>query len=1013
MGAHGYGAIKMIHDSTTLRSLIGKDAKLIHGEKRFQLAIESRPPCTQNCPAGINVKGYVSLVANKRYEDALELIRENNPFPGICGRVCTHPCEANCQRSEVDAPLSIKALKRFVADYEVSRKKAGSQRYPVRYDEKIAVIGSGPAGLTTAVDLVKLGYTVTVFEAMEKAGGMLAWGIPEFRLPRKVLQRELGIITSWGVEIRTRVKVEDPGQLLTEGFHAVVVAAGSWKGLPLKIEGEELGGVVDCLEFLRSVYRRELKEIGGTVVVLGGGDSAFDAARTALRLGAGKVIIAYRRTENEMPATSSEVREAKEEGIEVVTLCIPKRIVGEGRVTGIELLRAELGELDESGRRRPVALEGSEFVLDCDIVIPAIGARPEFPDIERKGITLSKRGLVQVDEHFRSSRDRIYAVGDVVRGPSTIVDVIGDAHHCAATIHSELRGVVGEEFIRAYTERKGEKPGVVVLGNVIEPKPRQEIPVLPAEERRQCFEEMKCGYSELVALRESSRCQRCGSCGECHVCLPTCDSKQVVASLDGRDFLLKLPCELSRELYEGNGEEWSLVASGKRKEFLLRPLTPVVDPKLCIACGRCEEACSYRAVRVGLKAGGVAYAYIDHDVCRSCGRCVLSCPTGAISLDLYSDTNIQEQIKSSIRKNNGIAVFASYWDLLGTDEPSNAVELMCSMGVTPWLIIQALAFGAKGVLVLHSDTGDEHYLPVEYDVEEQVKSTKEILELAGVEPERVMCSVFSPGFYRLIIKDFGARLNSKGLEPYAPLTKDEENRLPPGRVGRELFLVELLAAREGNVVSPLNLLSKVLEGARLPELREMLESVARLVAVFGIEYGNCTRKAEQHEEVVVASIEGYRDIKGYLKNLKNGDRKLDVVVLPSLVVRTFPSRRFRAARGLRVGFLGGSSGDWKPFYDAMTIIVFAIPGCEFVLLGDMDCGATDWKWPDAEARRKAMDVFKAAGDRNIDIIITPSVGCLTHMRACNRPGAWRHSPVEVIDPYSFIVSFLEGGAGDE
>jgi len=848
---------------------------------------------------------------------------------------------------------------------------------------------------------------------MEKAGGMLAWGIPEFRLKRKVLQRELDTISSWEVKIRTQAKIEDPGRLLTEGFDAVVVAAGSWKGLPLKIEGEELEGVVDCLDFLRSVYRREVKQIEGTVVVLGGGDSAFDAARTALRLGACKVIIAYRRTENEMPATSSEVREAKEEGIEVMTLCIPKRIVGEGRVTGIELLRAELGELDESGRRRPVTIEGSEFVLDCDLVIPAIGARPELPDIERKGIILSKRGLVQVDEHFRSSRDSIYAVGDVVRGPSTIVDVIGDAHHCAATIHSELRGVVGEEFIRAYTERRGEKPGVVVLGNVTWPKPRQEIPVLPAEERRQCFEEMECCYSELVALRESSRCRRCGSCGECHVCLPTCDSKQVVGSLDGRDFLLKLPCELSRELYEGNGEGWSLASNGKRKELLLRPLTPVVDPTLCIACGRCEEACSYRAVRVGLKAGGVAYAYIDHDVCRSCGRCVLPCPTGAISLDLYSDSTIQQAIQNSIKKNHGIAVLASYWDLLGTDEPSNAVELMCSVGVTPWLIIQALASGAKGVLVLHSDTGDGHYLPVDYDVEEQVKSTKEILEVAGVESERVMRSVFSPGFYRQIIKDFGARLDARGLKSYDPLTNDEENRLPPGRVGRELFLMELLAAREGKDVSPLNLLSKVLEGARLPDIREMLESVARLITVFGIEYGNCTRKADQHEEVVVASIEGYRGIKEYLENLENGDEKLDVVVLVSHIMRAFPSRRFRAAGGLRVGFLGGSSGDWKPFYDAMTVIISAIPDCSFVMLGDMDCGATGWERPDAEARRKAMDVFKTAGDRNVDIIITPSVACLTHMRACNRPGAWRHSSVEVMDIYSFIVSFLEGGAGDE
>ncbi|MCK4613192.1 MAG: FAD-dependent oxidoreductase, partial [Thermoplasmata archaeon] len=552
----------MINNTEQLLSLLGNDeAELIHGDERYQLTIETRPHCTQNCPAGINVKGYVNLIANRRYAEALELIREMNPFPGICGRVCTRPCEINCN-PDLDEPLSIKALKRFVADYEVSRMPADIERYQVRYREKVAVIGSGPAGLTTALDLVRLGYAVTVFEAMNKAGGMLTWGIPEFRLPRNVLEREIGIIESMGVEIRTGKRIEDPTSLFSEGYNAVVIAAGSWKGLPLEIEGEDLEGVVDCLEFLRMVSRRELRKLSGRVVVIGGGESAIDASRTALRFGADAVTLAYRRTENEMPAEDKEICDTREEGAEIMTLAIPKRIIGDGRVEGIEFLRAELGDLDESGRRRPIPIRGSEFVLECDCIIPAISARPGVPEFKDRGICFNEKGLIDVDEAYQSCTEGIFAVGDAVRGPSTIVDVIGSAHRCAASIHAFL----GSEHPRFQEFSQGTRAGAIVHKAHHRPKHRHPIPTLSLDERlecfqdneRQCFVEIEDVYSELVAVDEASRCFRCGPCEECQVCLPNCTEKQVVGSLDGKEFLLKVPCELSREVHEGKKDNWEL-----------------------------------------------------------------------------------------------------------------------------------------------------------------------------------------------------------------------------------------------------------------------------------------------------------------------------------------------------------------------------------------------------------------------------------------------------------------------
>jgi len=345
------------------------------------------------------------------------------------------------------------------------------------------------------------------------------------------------------------------------------------------------------------------------------------------------------------------------------------------------------------------------------------------------------------------------------------------------------------------------------------------------------------------------------------------------------------------------------------------------------------------------------------------------------------------------------------------DSGPAVVELMCSVGLTPGLIIQAFSSGAKGVLVLHRDPWNEHYLGIDYDVDDVVSSTREIMMVAGMDPEKLMSSLFSREFTGRIVEDFRARLDSRGLEAYGLLSDEEQAGLPTGRIGRQLLQLELLAEQKGRQVSPLLLEGKVLKAAGLPNVLEMLSAIDILAAKLCIDFGKCSDRADQGEEVVVATPEGYRMIMEYLGE----GGKASVTVLPSRIAEGLSQLSFKAARPQKVGFLGGpaaTAGD-SPFFTALNTILEAIPGCELVNLGPMDCGATGWRKPDARTREKAMAVYRKAEEAGVSLILTPSADCLTHLKACNRPGAWRHSSVELVDPYSFILSRLEGGGSGE
>ena len=418
-------------------------------------------------------------------------------------------------------------------------------------------------------------------------------------------------------------------------------------------------------------------------------------------------------------------------------------------------------------------------------------------------------------------------------------------------------------------------------------------------------------------------------------------------------------------------------------------------------------------MRVGLKAGGVAYSYIDHDVCRSCGRCVLSCPSGAISLPLYSQHRLQEQLEHSIRKNNGIAVIASYWDLISLKEELPAVELMTSTGVTPALLIQALASGAKGVLLFHKESWAQHYLPVESDVEDMVEDTRDILAVVGVDPDRVVASLFTPGSAHQAVSDFAARLEEKGLEPYTSSTQTFHSTLPQGGLGRELALLKELASQEGRQVSPLLLEGMVLKGAGLPDTLTMLESIELLSERLdlGLGFGEGTDKADRGEDIIVATPEGHQAILEY--QASGEDKEHRVSLLPQLIASKISSMEFDRTEAVTVAILNPNPESERGFMEPLQRILEQIPNCELITLEEWDCGQTGWKEPNAESRRKAMSVYRAAQKAGAKLIVTASAACLTHLLATNRPGAWRHSPVEVVDVYSFICSRLKGGEGCE
>ncbi|MEI7833001.1 MAG: FAD-dependent oxidoreductase, partial [bacterium] len=463
-------------------------------------------PCQNACPAGVNIPGYVALIAAGRPRDAYNLVRKENPFPAICGRVCTHPCESKCRRSQLDEPLAICDLKRYAADYVFNNEEPYMDLVFPQKPESVGIIGAGPSGLTCAYYLARLGYSVTVYEAESVAGGMLAYGIPEYRLPKAILAKEIRLLEQVGVNIQTSVEVGKDISFaeLKEKHSAIYIAIGTQFPNKINIPGEELDGVYHGLNFLRDVALGRPVTVGKNVVVIGGGSTAFDTARTALRMGAAKVTVIYRRQIEDMPADEREIDEAIEEGVEILPLTAPIEFIGNGKIEGIRCAQMELSGYDEAGRRKPRQVKGDGFVLTADMVIPAVSQHSDLPFIDKGEVELTQWGTLVTDsETMMTSMRGVFAGGDAVRGPDVVIQAIADGKKTAVSIDRFLGGA-----------------GVLNTGEAIDiPTGADEKEVVEherfalryrdAETRTRDFNEVVVGFHKLNAIAEAMRCLRC------------------------------------------------------------------------------------------------------------------------------------------------------------------------------------------------------------------------------------------------------------------------------------------------------------------------------------------------------------------------------------------------------------------------------------------------------------------------------------------------------------------------
>ncbi|MEE3492565.1 FAD-dependent oxidoreductase, partial [Ruminococcus sp.] len=579
-------------------------------------------PCQLNCPARTDCQGYVGLIANGEYDSAIKLIKNKIPLPASIGRVCPHPCEKACRRKNVEEPINIAQLKAFAADIDLN-KDSYLPDVMVRTGKKVAIIGGGPAGLTAAYYLNIMGHSVTVYDMMDKMGGMLRYGIPQYRLPKEVLDKEIGIIEKSGVKLVNNVKLGEDFTIesLKAENDAVIVAVGAWQSSSMHTPGEDLEGVYGGIDFLRAVIKRNPPEIGARVAICGGGNTAMDACRTAVRLGAKEVYVIYRRTRAEMPADALEIDEAEEEGVIYKFLTNPISFNGEnGKLKSVTLQIMELGEPDASGRRRPVPVEGKTEEIPLDSVILAIGQKLVQGDVSE--LQLNDRGNIEADpDFFTTNIDGVFAIGDATnRGASIAIEAIGEADRCAKAVDAYLNNQKMDTRV-PYISKRDES---TIDYSDREKQARLNPKVLAPEVRNKNFDEVSLGFTEEEAQKEASRCLECG-CREYYKCKLLNVAQRY--DIDPSRFQGEMPQEYTHDA----------------NAFIER------NTAKCILCGLCVRSC--REVMdihaLGLMGRGFttepspAFSLpLDQTKCNNCGLCVQLCPTGALT----EKANLKKQV---------------------------------------------------------------------------------------------------------------------------------------------------------------------------------------------------------------------------------------------------------------------------------------------------------------------------------------------------------------------------------
>ncbi|MFH1563881.1 MAG: NAD(P)-binding protein [Nitrospirota bacterium] len=498
------------------------------------------PPCTFTCPTGTDIRGYLTTISQsegykRNYAQSFEMgwyiLVDKNPFPAVCGRVCPHPCEKECNRKEKDESISINSVERFIGDYGIKNNLAHKRLYPDTYPEKVAVIGSGPSGLSCAYQLARRGYAVTVFESYKKSGGMLRYGIPRYRLPEDILDAEINKILALGVEIKYNTMVGSIKQLQKE-YATIYVAIGAHKGLDLGIPGEDAENVFTGADYLNKINSGTQVELRNKVLVIGGGNSAIDAARVAKRQGA-EVTILYRRTKVEMPAIAHEINQAEEEGIHLELLVAPVEVLKKGdRAIGLKCIRMELGEPDESGRRRPIPIAGSEFTVEATAIIAAISQSPIFIGLDQ---LKNEKGWITIDERGQTSLKGVFAGGDVTNQLGLVTEAIGLGRSAAETM---------DNYLREREQTKIIAPTVIrhtnMNFNYYDTLSRTQTSYLATAERVDNFDEVAFTIDESTAITETKRCLSCGQCFDCDNCYTFCSDSAVKKQPKGQHYEFNL-----------------------------------------------------------------------------------------------------------------------------------------------------------------------------------------------------------------------------------------------------------------------------------------------------------------------------------------------------------------------------------------------------------------------------------------------------------------------------------------